>query len=652
MGKALRSTIPILDAYSKATGTARFAGDIGFHADDPPRAVLRAKVVRSPHALADVEEIDDSAARTLPGYRGMVTFRDVPGYRDGTSANERSPVRSDRLFMNRRARYVGDAVAAVAADDEYTAQRALDLIRVVYDVHDAHPDAEQNLARDIRAIHDEGVVAGFGGPQPARMPTVEYKRGNIEQGFAQADLIVEGRYVTPIQCHVPIEPHAVVALWQGESVTFWDSQQSVFAAQETIALALGLDRKNVRVISHLRRRRLWRQVHGHARQDAVSGDRCPALPTNRQAGQARVFTEGTAVRRRHAQPVRLSSANRREERRLDDGVRVQGDRTHGRLRVERARCRQRRRARHGRDLPNPELLVSRLLRLHELAGRRRVPRLRSSTGGVRTRNAHRRSGRCDRHGSARVPATEQPSCWRSDRHRCRAQRAADGDRRRGVPAERRGGDRVEHVAAPVQEDRLDCVAASGCDSARSTADATRRTASSGWTSAGKIHVPIGSGNLGTNAHTGIALIVANALDVPVEELDCTWGDSATCTWDFVSDASRAVHCHGKAMYNAALDLRRQIDARRAGRSASPNGLHAVLRSRHRSESLSRRVNRPGREESRRRSCTSRPRRSRARSSPTAAWLDSASTCGIHLPRAGARASPKSKWTWRPDRSRC
>ena len=85
--------------------------------------------------------------------------------------------------------------------------------------------------------------------------------------------------------------------------------------------------------------------------------------------------------------------------------------------------------------------------------------------------------------------------------------------------------------------------------------------------AGKIHVPIGSGNLGTNAHTGIALIVANALDVPVEELDCTWGDSATCTWDFVSDASRSVHCHGKAMYNAALDLRRQIDARRAGRSA-------------------------------------------------------------------------------------
>lgn len=96
-----------------------------------------------------------------------------------------------------------------------------------------------------------------------------------------------------------------------------------------------------------------------------------------------------------------------------------------------------------------------------------------------------------------------------------------------------------------------------------------RNASNGlvWMDAsGTIHVPIGSGNLGTNAHTGIALIVANALDVPVEDLDCTWGDSATCAWDFVSDASRAVHCHGKAMYNAAIDLRRQLDARRTGRN--------------------------------------------------------------------------------------
>jgi xanthine dehydrogenase molybdenum-binding subunit len=81
---------------------------------------------------------------------------------------------------------------------------------------------------------------------------------------------------------------------------------------------------------------------------------------------------------------------------------------------------------------------------------------------------------------------------------------------------------------------------------------------------GKVHLPIGSGNLGTNSHTGIAVIVANVLGVSVEELDVSWGDTEASAWDFVSDASRAIHCHGKAMYNAALDLRRQLQKRQGG----------------------------------------------------------------------------------------
>src|SRR5215470_12171186 len=84
---------------------------------------------------------------------------------------------------------------------------------------------------------------------------------------------------------------------------------------------------------------------------------------------------------------------------------------------------------------------------------------------------------------------------------------------------------------------------------------------------GKLHVPIGSGNLGTNSHTGIAVIVANVLGVRVEQLEVSWGDTETSAWDFVSDASRAIHCHGKAMYNAAIDLRRQLDARKRGHTA-------------------------------------------------------------------------------------
>jgi xanthine dehydrogenase molybdenum-binding subunit len=90
---------------------------------------------------------------------------------------------------------------------------------------------------------------------------------------------------------------------------------------------------------------------------------------------------------------------------------------------------------------------------------------------------------------------------------------------------------------------------------------TGRSASDGivWKDlAGKIHVPVGSGNIGTESHTAIALIVAEALGVPVSELVVTWADSSDTAWDYASDASRSVHCHGKAMYNAALDLKAKL----------------------------------------------------------------------------------------------
>ena len=563
--KALRSTVPALDAREKATGSARYAGDIGFHADDPPRTVLHAKVVRSPYALADVHEVDDSAARALPGYRGMVTFRDVHGYRDSASANERAPVRSDRLFMNRRARYVGDAVAAIAADDEYTAQRALDLIRVVYDVHDALPDAERNLETDTRAIHDDGVVAGFAGPQPARMPTVEYKRGSVEQGFAQADIIVEGRYVTPIQCHAPIEPHAVVAQWQGEQVTMWDSQQSVFAAQETIANALGVDRRNVRVISSY--------VGG-----GFGGKCTDTLGKTLYQGIAALLARktGRAVRLEYTLKELLFAEDTRNPFifYLKTGVKKDGSMTAFECKAI---------ARTGGYASSGPAVVS-------VAGQGMVATYRITNYWY--------------HGYCVYTSSPVGGEFRGFGHpqavfarETHVDEVADAIGMDPLEFRRRNslhaGDRIDTDVVP--DVTLMAIGAEAClqDGAdaigwkswqhpskksgtirrgiglRFSQEHSGRNASNGlvWMDrAGKVHVPIGSGNLGTNAHTGIAVIVANALDMPVDQLVCTWGDSATCTWDFVSDASRAVHCHGKAMYNAAIDLRRQIEALRTGRT--------------------------------------------------------------------------------------
>jgi CO/xanthine dehydrogenase Mo-binding subunit/aerobic-type carbon monoxide dehydrogenase small subunit (CoxS/CutS family) len=563
--KALRSTVPALDARDKATGAARFAGDVGFHADDLPRNVLHAKVVRSPYALADVEEIDDSAARTLPGYRGMVTFRDVYGYRDVQSANERSPALSDRLFMNGRARYVGDAVAAVAADDEYTAQRAAQLIRVTYDVHDPLPDAERNLDIDTRAIHDNGAVAGFAGPQPARMPTVEYKRGSIEQGFAQAEVIVEGRYVTPIQCHVPIEPHAVVASWEGDTVTLWDSQQSVFAAQETIARALGLDRGNVRVIAPY--------VGG-----GFGGKCTDTLGKTLYQGIAALLARKTG------RPLRLEYTLKEllfaEDTRnpfifyLKTGVKKDGS-------ITAFECKAI--ARTGGYASSGPAVVA-------VAGQGMVATYRipnywyhgycvytsSPVGGEFRGFGHPQAVFArETHIDEVADALGMNPLEFRRRNSLHAGDLIDTDVVPNVPLMAIGAEACLQNGADAigwrtwqHPSRKMGVVRRGIG-VRFSQEHSGRNASNGlvWMDrVGKIHVPIGSGNLGTNAHTGIALIVANALDVPVDQLDCTWGDSKTCTWDFVSDASRALHCHGKAMYNAAIDLRKQIEARRAGRT--------------------------------------------------------------------------------------
>ena len=559
--KGLRSTIPVLDARNKATGEARFAGDVGFHPDDQLPGLLHAKVVRSPYALADVEDIDDSVARSLPGYRGMVTFRDVPGYRSVTDANERSPIRSDRLFMNSRARYVGDAVAAIAADDEYTAQRALDLIRVVYDVREAFPDAERNLRDAVRAIHD-GTVAGFAGPQPANTPTIEYRRGSIAQGFADADIIVEGRYVTPIQCHAPIEPHAVVVAWQGDTVTFWDSQQSVFSAQEMLAGALGLNRENVRVISHY--------VGG-----GFGGKCTDTLGKTLYQGIAALLARKTG------RPVRLEYTLKEllfaEDTRnpfvfyLRTGVKKDGT-------ITALECKAI--ARTGGYASSGPAVVS-------VAGQGMVATYRipnywyhgycvytsSPVGGEMRGFGHPQAVFArETHIDEVADAIGMDPLEFRRRNSLHTGDLIDTDVVPNVPLMNIGAEPCLRAGAEAigwsswQHHSTKSGAIRRGIGVRFSQEHSGRNASNGlvWMDpSGTIHVPIGSGNLGTNAHTGIALIVATALGVPVEELDCTWGDSATCTWDFVSDASRAVHCHGKAMYNAAIDLKRQLHARRA-----------------------------------------------------------------------------------------
>src|SRR3954467_10704249 len=223
----------VLDAKEKASGSATYAGDVKL-----PEGMLHAKVLRSPVAHASIDSLDLSRAATLKGVIATLHWDEVPNYQ------------SDRRFMNGKARYAGDAIAAVAAEDIYTAQHALELIGVSMSEHPLVMDAEATLRNGTKkTVHDGGEVAGFVGPQKKDTNTIEFKRGDAAAGLKQADMVVEGQYTTQLQCHVPIEPHCMVAKWDGDKLTLWDSQQSVHNAAHVIERVLGLPEGNVRVIA-------------------------------------------------------------------------------------------------------------------------------------------------------------------------------------------------------------------------------------------------------------------------------------------------------------------------------------------------------------------------------------------------------------------
>ena len=137
----------ILDGKPKCTGTATYTGDVKL-----PEGMLHAKVLRSPLAHASISRVDLSQAAALHGVVATLHWEEVPNYQ------------SDRRFMNGKARYAGDAICAVAAEDPYIAQHALELIGVDIDEHDILLDAERAL-RGMSGVkvHAAGEVAGFVG---------------------------------------------------------------------------------------------------------------------------------------------------------------------------------------------------------------------------------------------------------------------------------------------------------------------------------------------------------------------------------------------------------------------------------------------------------------------------------------------------------
>ena len=214
---------PRLEAIEKVTGRAQYSSDVRL-----PRQ-LYATVLRSPHPHATVAAIDIAAAEALPGGHAVICAENtepIPWY-DGS------------FVFDRTVRLIGDEVAAVAAESEEIAADALRLIEVTYEplTHVVSMDAAQ--APGAPKVRDEGNHAGE--------PKV-YTRGDPDAGLRQAEVVIDRTYTTQSALHNSLEPHGCTAAWDGQTLTLWDSTQSIFTVREQVAQALGLPEHRVRVI--------------------------------------------------------------------------------------------------------------------------------------------------------------------------------------------------------------------------------------------------------------------------------------------------------------------------------------------------------------------------------------------------------------------
>ena len=238
------------DGLDKVTGRARFGADMAMP------GMLAGHVLRSPHAHANIVSIDTSAAEKMDGVKAIVTGTDFPLLEHEAAQGGEAVVDYYDLSRNIVARdkvlYQGHAVAAVAATSSRAAREAAAAIEIEYEVLPHAITLDEAMAPDAAVLHPEMYTVGVD-PAPETASNVAarylYERGDLEAGFAEADVVVEREFTTKSVHQGYIEPHAVVADTDedGRSVV-WCSSQGHFQVRTFTAKVLGWEPSRLKVI--------------------------------------------------------------------------------------------------------------------------------------------------------------------------------------------------------------------------------------------------------------------------------------------------------------------------------------------------------------------------------------------------------------------
>jgi CO/xanthine dehydrogenase Mo-binding subunit len=299
------------DGSAKVTGAARYAADIQLP------GTLWGATLRSPLPYARIRHIDVEGARRVPGVHAILTGADLPGTLAGRSLADVPPL------CREVARYIGDRVAAVAAETRDAAERALDLIQVEYDSLPPVLDPEAAMQRGVPVLHPDFLSYRGAPKEPIGLPNVCSRevltKGDVEEGFRQADLVLEHTYTTPGQHQGYLEAHSCLVDWAADKVRAWASNKAPFLLRDELARVLEVEPEQVVVEPTY--------VGGDFGGKGSAMDIPLAAFLSRASGRpVRMvlsgFEELTAANPRHAAHITVRSGLRRDGRLVARSVRV------------------------------------------------------------------------------------------------------------------------------------------------------------------------------------------------------------------------------------------------------------------------------------------------------------------------------------------
>ena len=239
------------DGVDKVTGKAAYGADI-----DLP-GMLHGKVLRSPYAHARIKSINVTKAQRHPDVKAIALASDLASVSDTLTEIGEEVFTSMKYLCNNvlaesKVLYKGHAVAAVAASNPHAAEEALELIQVDYEILPSVTDVESAMDPEAPVLHENIMTAGFGGELSSGTNVAahqQFKLGDIDKGFAEADLVLEREYRTKTVHQGYIEPQNGTAWWTSDGqLTIWCSSQGHFGIRDNTATVLGQDVSKIKVV--------------------------------------------------------------------------------------------------------------------------------------------------------------------------------------------------------------------------------------------------------------------------------------------------------------------------------------------------------------------------------------------------------------------